>query len=74
MYCQKGYRNRSIGAGKFTFIHSDNDPYCPLEHAKYLAEKLSGELIIRQGQGHFSTTTNPEYTQFLFLRDLIIFL
>ena len=61
-------------AEKFVFIHSDNDPYCPLDHAEYLAEKLSGELIIRQGQGHFSTNTNPEYTQFLFLRDLIIFL
>lgn len=59
-------------ASSFTFIHSDNDPYCPLDHAKYLAEKLSGELIIRQGQGHFSTTTNPEYAQFPFLQDLIL--
>src|SRR5690606_14458868 len=29
-------------AKRFVFIHSDNDPYCPLEHAKYLSEKLEG--------------------------------
>jgi uncharacterized protein len=39
---------------EFIFIHSDNDPYCPLDHAKYLAEKLNGKLIIKNGQGHFS--------------------
>lgn len=59
-------------AEKFVFIHSDNDPYCPLDHAKYLTEQVGGELIIREGQGHFSTTTNPEYTEFPFLRDLIL--
>lgn len=40
-------------AKKFVFIHSDNDPYCPLEHAKYLAEKTGGQLIIMPGQQHF---------------------
>ena len=59
-------------AKTFTFIHSDNDPYCPLDHAKFLAEQVGGELIIREEQGHFSTTTNPEYTQFPYLRDLIL--
>ena len=39
---------------EFIFIHSDNDPYCPLDHAKYLVEKLNGQLIIIKGQGHFS--------------------
>ena len=33
---------------EFIFIHSDNDPYCPLDHAKYLAEKLNGKLIIEK--------------------------
>ncbi len=41
-------------AKEFIFIHSDNDPYCPLDHAKYLAEKLNSELIVEKGQGHFS--------------------
>jgi hypothetical protein len=41
-------------AKEFIFIHSDDDPYCPLDHAKYLAEKLAGKLIIKNNQGHFS--------------------
>lgn len=58
-------------AKNFTFIHSDNDPYCPLEHAEFLSTQLNGELIIKEGQGHFSTGNNPEYTTFSFLLDLI---
>lgn len=41
-------------AKRFVFIHSDNDPYCPLDHAKFLSEKLEGKLIIIKDQGHFS--------------------
>ncbi len=58
-------------AKKFIFIHSDNDPHCPLEHAQYLSEKLGAELIIKKGQGHFSTSQNPEYTKFPFLLELL---
>jgi hypothetical protein len=54
-------------AKKFIFIHSDNDPYCPLEHAEYLAEKLGGKLLVQKGQGHFNIGSNPKYTQFPFL-------
>ncbi len=41
-------------AKEFIFIHSNDDPYCPLEHAKYLSKKINGKLIIKDGQGHFS--------------------
>lgn len=41
-------------AKEFIFIHSDNDPYCPLEHAKYLAGTVGGKLILIPGAGHFS--------------------
>jgi uncharacterized protein len=41
-------------SNQFIFIHSEDDPYCPLEHAKYLSDKLGGKLIIKSGQGHFS--------------------
>jgi len=59
-------------AKHFVFIHSDNDPYCPLEHAKFLAEKLGGELIIKEGQKHFSIGSfGEEYKKFLFLLELI---
>jgi predicted alpha/beta hydrolase family esterase len=57
--------------GKFVFIHSDNDPYCPLDDAKFLAQKLSGELIIKEGQGHFNLETGLQYKQFPLLMELI---
>lgn len=41
-------------AKQFIFIHSDNDPYCPLQHAEYLSQKVNGKLIVIKGQGHFS--------------------
>lgn len=49
-------------AKEFVFIHSDNDPYCPLEHAEYLSQQLGGKLIVKKGQGHFSGSdiTIPE--------------
>jgi len=54
------------------FIHSDNDPYCPLEHAEYLHEKIGGDLIILPGQKHFSVGTYGEaYRQFPKLLRLI---
>lgn len=60
-------------ASKFIFIHSDDDPYCPLEHAKYLNGKVNGILILLRGQKHFSIgTAGEEYSKFPFLLDLII--
>ncbi len=60
-------------ANKFIFIHSDNDPYCPLEQAQYLSNKLDGELIIKPGQFHFSIgTAGQNYKQFPFLLEKIL--
>lgn len=56
----------------FTLLHADNDPYCPLWHAETIAKELNGELMVEKGQGHFSASKNPSYTQFPILRDLII--
>jgi predicted alpha/beta hydrolase family esterase len=49
---------------KFTFIHSDNDPYCPIEHAEYLVKQTNGKLIKFEGQGHFNTELGPQYNKF----------
>jgi len=60
-------------AKKFIFIHSDNDPYCPIEHAKFQSKKLNGKLIIKKAQKHFSISTAGEkYKKFPFLLKLII--
>jgi predicted alpha/beta hydrolase family esterase len=56
---------------KFVFIHSDNDPYCPLSDAEFLSEKLGGRLVVEKGQGHFNLDTGPQYKEFPLLLDLI---
>ena len=56
----------------FVFIHSDNDPYCPLDHAEYLCKELSGELKVLPGQKHFSEETDPRYTTFPLLKDILL--
>ncbi len=58
-------------ARKIILLHSDNDPYVPLEHAKYIAKKLDAELIIKEGQGHFNLEVGAEYAQFPTLLKLI---
>lgn len=60
-------------AKRFIFIHSDNDPYCPLEHAQFLSKQLNGFIVLLKGQKHFSIGTMGEsYKEFPFLLDLII--
>lgn len=56
---------------KFVFIHSDNDPYCPLSHAKFLSEQVEGELIVDKGQQHFNTEFSNDYNQFPLLLNII---
>ncbi len=58
-------------AKKFIFVHSDNDPHCPLEHAKYLSRKVSGELIVKKGQGHFNLESNPRYKRFPLVLEMV---
>jgi len=66
------FDNIKTKAKRFVFIHSDNDPYCPLEHAEYLSGQLGGKLIVKKGQKHFSMSTfGKAYKEFPFLLDLI---
>ena len=49
-------------AKRFVFLHSDDDPYCPLEHAEYFANELGGELVVSAGQDHFSNFIKPVHS------------
>ena len=49
---------------KLLFIHSDNDPYVPLEKAKFVADNCQAELLVWPGQGHFNLEQGPHYAQF----------
>lgn len=57
--------NRIISkSNRFVFLHSDNDPYCPLAHASYYADELGGELVVLPGQKHFSTGDDKRFRKF----------
>lgn len=61
----------TANAEKFVVIHSDNDPYVPLEHAEYISECLNGELLLLPGQGHFNTEQSERYKEFPELLEII---
>lgn len=46
------------------FVHSDNDPYVPLEQAKYVANHCQAEIKVLPGQGHFNLEQSPDYKAF----------
>ncbi len=54
---------------KFYVIHSDNDPYVPLDKGKKLAKNLGVELIILKNAGHINQEAG--YFKFDFLLDLM---
>lgn len=58
-------------AGKFIFVHSSDDPYCPIDQARYLCKELSGEFIEFKGMGHFTTSLDPRFSEFPELLDII---
>jgi predicted alpha/beta hydrolase family esterase len=39
-------------ADNIAFLHGDDDPYCPLEQAQYLAEQLDASITIVPGGKH----------------------
>ena len=46
----------------FSIIHGDNDTRVPFDHAKILADKLNGELIVIKNGGHLNGSSG--YTSF----------
>lgn len=58
-------------AHSITLVHSDTDPYVPLEHAHFLAQKLNARLLTVAGQGHFNLEQSEEYHEFPLLAQAI---
>lgn len=56
---------------KLVFVHSDDDPYVPLNQAQYVADNCQAELIMIPGQGHFNLEKSEEYRQFPKLLEII---
>ena len=51
-------------------IHSDDDPYVPLDQAQYVANRIGAEMIIIPNQGHFNLEKSPTYVNFSGLLDI----
>lgn len=58
-------------AKRFVFVHSDNDPYCPLDDAKYYADKTNAELFMIPDQDHFSEEIDPRHKQLPELENIL---
>ncbi len=53
------------------FIHSDDDPYVPLDQAQYVADKCRARLVLLSGQGHFNLEQSKQYREFPKLLELL---
>lgn len=60
------------GVNELLFIHSDNDPYVPLDQAQFVASSCDAELILIPGQGHFNLEQGDEYKQFPKLLGILV--
>lgn len=56
---------------KLVLYNSDDDPYVPLNQARYVADNCQAELITIPGQGHFNLEKSGEYKQFPKLLEII---
>lgn len=59
------------GVKELLLIHSDNDPYVPLNQAQFVADNISAEMIIIPGEGHFNLERSDEYKQFPKLLEIL---
>lgn len=58
-------------SSKFIFVHSDDDPYCPIEQARDLHGKLGGDFVQLHGMKHFSKKLDPRFDAFPELLEII---
>jgi len=54
-------------ADKLAFLHGDDDPYCPLEQAQYLAKELDAPITVKHEGHHLGSrfTELPELWQII---------
>lgn len=65
------YDNIKSKVDEIVLVHSDDDPYVPLEHGKFLKKVLNAKLIIKKGQKHFSIGSfGKKYKEFPLILEL----
>ncbi len=58
-------------ATRLLFVHSDDDPYVPLDQAQFVADSCGGEMVVIPGQGHFNLEKSETYKAFPKLLELM---
>jgi predicted alpha/beta hydrolase family esterase len=53
------------------FIHSDNDPYVPLDQAQFVSTNTGAEMVVVPGEGHFNLERSDGYKQFPKLLEIL---
>ncbi len=51
------YKKIKEKCDNFLVIHSDDDPYCPLDGAKQIADNLEAKFVLLKNRQHFSGDT-----------------
>ena len=59
------------GVNELLFIHSNNDPYVPLNQAQFVAKNTCAEIVVIPGEGHFNLERREEYKQFPKLLEIL---
>ena len=73
LFPSEGFDFKAINqkADSFVFVHGDDDPYCPLDQAKWLAKQTKSPIIVIQGGEHFTVNLNPKYAEFPELTEIL---
>lgn len=58
-------------APQLLFIHSNDDPYVPLDQAKFVAKGCGRQTEVLSGQGHFNLEKSNDYATFPKLIELL---
>ncbi len=71
-----GFDYQLIGekTGQLLFVHGDDDPYCPLEQAQWMAERTHSDLVVVPEGHHLGESASgrlPILLEALELRDLL---
>lgn len=53
------------------YIHSDNDPFNPIENLGKLIDQSNGQLILLKNQGNFSVSYNEKFKKFSDIKEII---
>jgi hypothetical protein len=48
------YKKIKQQSQKFIVLHSDNDQHIPLDQARYVCDRLEGDMRVLEGMGHFN--------------------